>query len=105
MIQSPSGLLLSERRGHSLLLTINNPPANTWNKENLGALKSVVEQSNQDREVYAIVITGQGRSSSPPGLTSTFSPMATRAWRGRWRKASAPPLRRWPTFAASPSPP
>ena len=60
MTQSPSGLLLSERRGHSLLLTINNPPANTWNKENLGALKSVVEQSNQDREVYAIVITGQG---------------------------------------------
>ena len=60
MTQSPSGLLLSERRGHSLLLTINNPPANTWNTENLGALKSVVEQSNQDREVYAIVITGQG---------------------------------------------
>ena len=60
MTQSPSGLLLAERRGHSLLLTINNPPANTWNTENLGALKTLVEQSNQDREVYAIVITGQG---------------------------------------------
>ena len=60
MTQSPSGLLLAERRGHSLLLTINNPPANTWNRENLGALKSLVEQCNQDREIYAIVITGQG---------------------------------------------
>lgn len=60
MTQSPSGLLLAERRGHSLLLTINNPPANTWNTENLEALKSMVEQCNQDREVYAIVITGQG---------------------------------------------
>lgn len=60
MTQSPSGLLLSERRGHSLLLTINNPPANTWNVESLGALKSVVEQCDQDREIYAIVVTGQG---------------------------------------------
>lgn len=60
MTQSPSGLLLAERRGHSLLLTINNPPANTWNTENLGALKSLVEQCNQDRETYAVVITGQG---------------------------------------------
>ena len=60
MTQSPSGLLLAERRGHSLLLTINNPPANTWNTENLGALKSLVEQCNQDREIYAVVITGQG---------------------------------------------
>ena len=60
MPQSPSGLLLAERRGHSLLLTINNPPANTWNAESLGALKCVVEQCNQDREIYAIVITGQG---------------------------------------------
>ena len=60
MTQSPSGLLLAERRGHSLLLTINNPPANTWNTENLGALKSLVEQCNQNREIYAVVITGQG---------------------------------------------
>lgn len=60
MTQSPSGLLLAERRGHSLLLTINNPPANTWNAESLGALESVVEQCDQDREIYAIVITGQG---------------------------------------------
>lgn len=60
MTSSPSDLLLVERRDHTLLITIANPPANTWNSENLNALKSVVEQGNADREVYALVITGQG---------------------------------------------
>lgn len=60
MTSSPSDLLLVERRDHTLLITIANPPANTWNGENLGALKAVVEQCNDDREVYALVITGQG---------------------------------------------
>ncbi len=60
MTSSTSDLLLVERRDHTLLITIANPPANTWNSENLNALKSVVEQGNADREVYALVITGQG---------------------------------------------
>ena len=60
MTSSTSDLLLVERRDHTLLITIANPPANTWNSDNLNALKSVVEQGNADREVYALVITGQG---------------------------------------------
>lgn len=60
MTSSSSDLLLVERRDHTLLVTIANPPANTWNGENLGALKSVVEQCNADPDIYALVITGQG---------------------------------------------
>ena len=60
MISSPSGKLLVEQREHTVLITIANPPANTWNAESLGALKSVVEQCNDEREVYALVVTGQG---------------------------------------------
>ena len=60
MTISTSDLLLVERRDHTLLITIANPPANTWNSDNLNALKSVVELGNADREVYALVITGQG---------------------------------------------
>jgi len=60
MTKSPSDLLLLERRAHTLLITIANPPANTWNSENLAALKSVVEQCEADREIYALVLTGQG---------------------------------------------
>ncbi len=60
MIGSPSGKLLVEQRDHTVLITIANPPANTWNAESLGALKSVVGQCNDQREVYAVVVTGQG---------------------------------------------
>ena len=60
MTSSPSDLLLVERRDHTLLITVANPPANTWNSDSLNALKSVVEQADADREIYALVVTGQG---------------------------------------------
>lgn len=60
MIQSKSTKLLAEMRGHTLLITINNPPANTWDPDSLGAMTDLVAQANTDKEVYAIVITGQG---------------------------------------------
>lgn len=60
MIQQTSDKLHIEMRGHTLLVTINNPPANTWDPESLGAMKDLIRQANADKEVYAIVITGQG---------------------------------------------
>ena len=53
-------LLKLERHDHTALVTLNNPPAHTWNKDNLTGLKSLVEQLNADRDVYALVITGAG---------------------------------------------
>lgn len=52
--------LLMEMRGHTALITINNPAANTWDAENLTALKEMVEALNQNDECYSIVVTGQG---------------------------------------------
>ena len=49
-----------EMRGHTALLTIANPPANTWDRESLAALEQVIGQLNDDANVYALVITGQG---------------------------------------------
>ena len=60
MIQQTSNKLLVEVRGHTLLVTINNPAANTWDPESLGAMKDLVAQAGADKEIYAIVITGQG---------------------------------------------
>jgi enoyl-CoA hydratase/carnithine racemase len=53
-------LLKLERHDHTVLLTLNNPPANTWNQENLTGLKVLIDELNKDRNVYALVITGQG---------------------------------------------
>ncbi len=49
-----------EIREHTALVTINNPAANTWDEESLAGLVVLVEALNADRDVYAMVITGQG---------------------------------------------
>lgn len=49
-----------EKRGHTALLTIANPPANTWTKESLTQLRDVVLELNADKSIYALVITGEG---------------------------------------------
>jgi enoyl-CoA hydratase/carnithine racemase len=60
MVSSSSQKLKVEQQDHTVVVTIDNPPANTWDEENLSALESLVAQCNDDRDVYALVITGQG---------------------------------------------
>ncbi|MBN7771641.1 enoyl-CoA hydratase [Marinobacter daepoensis] len=55
-----SELIQLEKRGHIAILTIANPPANTWTADSLAALKVTVEELNEDREIFALVVTGQG---------------------------------------------
>jgi len=49
-----------EKRGHVALLTMNNPPANTWTADSLKALVAIVEELNADRDIWSLVLTGQG---------------------------------------------
>lgn len=60
MIESPTEKLLVEQHGNTVLITLNAPPAHTWDQENLSGLESLVAQCNADRDVYALVITGSG---------------------------------------------
>jgi enoyl-CoA hydratase/carnithine racemase len=46
--------------GHTALVTLTNPPANTWTRESLAALRDLVRDLDADRDVYALVITGEG---------------------------------------------
>ncbi len=52
--------LTVEKHGHTALVTINNPPANTWDRDSLIGLRQLVEHLNHDDDIYALVITGQG---------------------------------------------
>ncbi|MDN2716688.1 enoyl-CoA hydratase [Janthinobacterium sp. SUN120] len=52
--------LLLERRGHTALVTLDNPPAHTWTLASLNALRDLVADLNLDPDVYALVITGGG---------------------------------------------
>jgi enoyl-CoA hydratase/carnithine racemase len=49
-----------ETRGHTAFITLDNPPANTWTPEGLRALEALIAQLNEDRGVYAAVLTGTG---------------------------------------------
>ena len=49
--------LLLEKRGHTAIITMNNPPANTWTPESLGLLKSHIADLNADPKNYALIIT------------------------------------------------
>lgn len=60
MSLSTSAKLKVERHGHTALVTIDNPGANTWDAESLPALKALVEKLNDEKDVYALVLTGAG---------------------------------------------
>jgi enoyl-CoA hydratase/carnithine racemase len=60
MSLSTSQKLKVELRGHTALVTIDNPGANTWDTESLPALKALVETLNDEKSVYALVLTGAG---------------------------------------------
>jgi len=47
--------------GHTAVVTLSNPPANTWTVHSLAALRDLVRALDADRDIYALVITGEGR--------------------------------------------
>ncbi|MEX0605520.1 MAG: enoyl-CoA hydratase [Marinobacter sp.] len=55
-----SDLIQLEKRDHIAIITINNPPANTWTLDSLHALTETVEALNADDNIFALVVTGQG---------------------------------------------
>ncbi|MHA7853300.1 enoyl-CoA hydratase [Marinobacter shengliensis] len=55
-----SDLIQLEKHDHIAILTIANPPANTWTADSLATLAKLVEELNQDRNIFALVVTGQG---------------------------------------------
>ncbi|MBA5688671.1 enoyl-CoA hydratase [Rugamonas apoptosis] len=49
-----------ELRGHTAIVTLNNPPAHTWTADSLSSLATLVTDLNANREIYSLVVTGQG---------------------------------------------
>lgn len=49
-----------ERRGHTAVVTLTNPPAHTWTADSLAALERLVADLEADREIYALIVTGDG---------------------------------------------
>ena len=60
MTFSTSEKLKVEIHGHTALVTIDNPAANTFDTESLPALKELIAKLNEERSIYALVLTGEG---------------------------------------------
>ena len=52
--------IIERIEGHTAILTMSNPPANTWTDESLQALKTKVLELNDNKDIYVLVITGEG---------------------------------------------
>lgn len=60
MNQNPYTGLRLEKRGHTAIVMLDNPPAHTWTEQSLAALQQLVADLNADLDVYALVVTGDG---------------------------------------------
>ncbi|MEE7547144.1 enoyl-CoA hydratase, partial [Xanthomonas sp. Kuri4-1] len=49
-----------ERDGAVAVITLSHPPANTWTVHSLAALRDLVGELDADRDIYALVIVGEG---------------------------------------------
>ena len=46
--------------GHVAVITMSNPPANIWTRLSLDALAELIQAFNADKNIYSLVITGEG---------------------------------------------
>jgi len=80
-----SAELKLQKEGSIAIITISNPPANTWTEKTLAQLKSIVLELNNDKDNYSLIITGEGEkffsagadlnlfASGDIGIASTMS--------------------------------
>lgn len=55
-----SEYLKFEKVGNTAVVTFNNPPAHTWTQQSLTDLRDLVLTLNEDKDIYALVLTGGG---------------------------------------------
>jgi len=67
-----SDYLKLSKQGNTAIVTFNNPPAHTWTKESLTALKNVVLELNDDKGIYALILTGDGEKFFSAGADLTL---------------------------------
>jgi len=54
-----SEVLKLEKRDHTAIITMNNPPANTWTPDSLNYLRELVGDLNADKDNYALILASE----------------------------------------------
>ncbi len=72
--------LTVEKLGSTALITINHPPANTWDRDALIGLRQVIQHLNADDDILALILTGQGVRYFSAGLELNMLAEADRSF-------------------------
>ncbi len=76
-----------EKKEHIAIITINHPPANTWNLDTMTEFETAINQVKADDDIRVIIITGQGEKCFSAGFdvsdaknASVTSPKGRELW-------------------------
>ncbi|MFH1136171.1 MAG: enoyl-CoA hydratase-related protein [Pseudomonadota bacterium] len=53
--------ILLEKKGHVCLMTINHPPANSWNLATMLDFEKALDEVEKDGDIRVIILTGSGK--------------------------------------------
>ena len=77
-----------EEKGHIAILTINRPPANSWNLAAVLDLEQILNQLESDKNVRVVILTGAGTKCFSAGFdvsdaanSAQTSPKGQELWR------------------------
>ncbi len=80
--------LIYEIKGNVAIITINHPPANTWNLATMEDFDNAIDKVSADHNVRVVIITGQGEKCFSAGFdvsdaanASITSPKGREVWR------------------------
>lgn len=80
--------LIYEIKDNIAVITINHPPANTWNLATMEEFENAVDKVAADNDVRVVIITGQGQKCFSAGFdvgdaanASITSPKGREVWR------------------------
>lgn len=80
--------LLLEKKGHIAIITINRPPANSWNMAAMEEFEKILNDIEADKSVRVIVLTGAGEKCFSAGMDVKDPPRSENRSIGQemWRK-------------------
>jgi len=63
-----NGNILLDKQNHVAILTINHPPANTWNLATMEAFQEALDDVENDPDVRVVILTGSGEKCFSAGF-------------------------------------
>ena len=80
--------IILEKKGHIAVVTINRPPANTWNMAAMQEFGKILDDVESDRSIRVILMTGAGEKCFCAGMDVKDPPRSPKGSIGQetWRR-------------------